>query len=150
MLRMRVPLLSDTSVVVIFLRPDADSVDGGWTNESGGTTLFSSIDETTANDTDYIQSATNPASDICKISLGDTAVPLIAPVYVRYRYKKDNAGQTMALTVRLLEGTTQIASWTHTNISTSFVTAEQTLTTGELAAITDFNNLFLEFSATAS
>jgi len=135
----------------IFLRPDADVTDGGWTNEAGSNVnLFASIDEASASDADYIQSAPNPASDVCKISLGDSAFALVAPVYVRYRYKKDSAAQTMALTVRLLEGTTPRASWTQSNISTSFVTTEQTLSAGELAAITDFNNLFLEFTATAS
>src|SRR5215211_1818372 len=147
MLRARVPLLYATVTAVVFLRPDADSTDGGWTNEAGSNVdLFASIDEASANDADYIQSAASPNSDVCKISLGDSAFALIAPVYVRYRYKKSDAAQTMALTVRLLEGTTQRASWAHTDISTSFVTAEQTLTEGELAAITDFNNLFLEFT----
>lgn len=140
-----------SGLTFIFLRPDADVIDGGWTNEAGSNVnLFASIDEATASDADYIQSAPSPASDVCKISLGDAAFALVAPVYVRYRYKKDSAAQTMALTVRLLEGTTQRASWTQSNISTAFVTTEQTLSAGELASIADFNNLFLEFTATAS
>ena len=48
------------------------------------------------------------------------------------------------LVVRLFQGSTQIAEWTHTDVGETFATAEQTLTAPQLAAITDFSNLFIE------
>ena len=49
------------------------------------------------------------------------------------------------LTVRLFEGSTQIAEWTHSDISTTFATASQTLTTPQFDAINNFGDLFIEF-----
>jgi hypothetical protein len=130
----------------VFLRPDADSIDGGWTNELGGTELFASIDESVASDTDYIQSSINPVSDVAKISLSDPSTAVTTPVKIRYRYKKSEAAATN-LTVRLLQGAVEIAAWTHTDISASFVTTEQTLTAPQFASITNFNDLYIEFTA---
>lgn len=135
-----------STVVLLYLRPDADSIDGGWTNELGGTSLFASIDETVANDTDYIQSIANPSLDIAKISLSNPSTGVTSPVKLRYRYKK-SADAPADLTVRLLQGSTEIAAWSHTGISASFVTTEQTLTAPQLAAISDFNDLYIEFTA---
>lgn len=132
--------------VLLYLRPDADSIDGSWTNEIGGTVLFSSIDESVLDDADYIQSSVNPSADIAKISLSNPGYAVGEPAKLRYRYRKD-ASPTADLTVRLLQGATQIASWTHSGISTSFVTTEQTLSAPELASITDFNDLYIEFTA---
>jgi hypothetical protein len=132
--------------VRLYLRPDADSIDGGWTNELGGTSLFASIDETVASDTDYIQSSANPVADIAKISLSNPASAVASPVKVRYRYHRVSS-PAANLTVRLLQGATQITSWSHVGISTSFVTTEQTLTAPEFASITDFNDLYIEFTA---
>lgn len=130
----------------IYLRPDADSIDGSWTNELGGTVLFSSIDETVASDTDYIRSSVNPSSDLAKISLSNPSGGFSAPVVLRYRYRKTST-QTANLAVRLLQGATQIAAFTHTAISDSFVTTEQTLTQPQLALITDFTDLYIELTA---
>jgi hypothetical protein len=129
-----------------FLSPDADSIDGGWTNEADGTILSPSIDEMISDDSDFIKSSQNPAADICKISLSDPTVTPAAPFAIMYRYKKVGTDQ-IDLTVRLLQGTTQIAAWSHPNIGTGFLNAEQLLTNPEFATITDFNNLFVEFNA---
>ena len=128
------------------LVPDADNTDGGWTNETGGTVLYSSIDEAAPNDSDYIISSDRPVSDICKISLSDPGGGIQAPLAVFYRYKKSGPN-SIDLRVRLLEGSTQIASWTHTNIDANFINIEQVLSSGELASIGDPTNLFLEFKA---
>lgn len=132
--------------IPVTIRPDADNTDGSWTTDSGGTTLFAALDETVADDADYIQSALRPSNDLCKIGLSDPSGTMTEPMKVRYRYKKDLAGDgSIELRVRLLQGTTQITSWTHSNIAASFVTAEQTLSSGEFASITDFTDLYLEF-----
>lgn len=132
-----------------YLRPDADSIDGGWTNESGGTTLFSSIDESSPNDSDYVASSQLPSNDLVKFRLSDPTggSTIIAPSTVYYRFKAGGSGDPINLTVSLLQGSTTIATWTHTGVSSSFVTASQTLTTPQLAAITDATDLYLTFSA---
>lgn len=132
-----------------YAQPDADVSDGGWTNELGGAELFSSIDEATANDNDYIQSSPNPSDDACRIRLSDPGALPAAPFDVMYRFKREGEG-TINLTVTLFQGGTQIAQWVHNGISASFVDASQTLTGGEFAAITDFNDLSVEFMADAA
>lgn len=129
-----------------YLRPDADDADGAWTNEAGGTSLFASVDDTSANDADYIQSSDDPSSDICRFRLSDPAGALTPPGKIRVRYKRSGTG-SIDLTVRLKQGTTEIASWVLTDIAATFTTSEQTLTSGQYAAITDFNNLFVELQA---
>lgn len=130
-----------------YLRPDTDSSDGGWLNQVGSSAdLFSSVDEIAqANDADYIVSSTNPVADIIRMGLSDPAVPLgNSTVKVRYRYKGTGA---VGLTVRLMQGVSTIATWTHSDVSSGFVTAEQILTAPELASISDFTDLFIEFQA---
>lgn len=127
-----------------FARPDADSSDGGWTNEAGGSSLYDHIDEASVDDGDYIKSSTLPVNDVCKISLSNT--PGTKPAKVRYRYGKTGAGQ-INLKVELVEGTTVRATWTHTDISTTLTTVTQTLLDAEFDAITDLNNLYVQFTA---
>jgi hypothetical protein len=134
------------AAVIEYLRPDADDVDGGWTNELDGTTLFSSIDEVTEDDSDFIKSSLTPSADMARIRISDPSTALAEPFHVEYRYKKLGV-PTVDLVVRLKQGTTQIAAWTHSNIADSFVTTTQTLSSGEFSSITDFTNLFIELEA---
>lgn len=100
-----------------FLSPDADASAGGWTNESGGTTLYPSIDERfTPNDADYIRSSNNPSNDTCRVSLSNPSGAVAQPFTVSYRYGKSGTAQ-IDITVTLRQGSTTIASWTHTNVS---------------------------------
>ena len=130
------------------LTPDADITDGDWTNElDSNVNLYASIDEAAANDSDYIKSGVNPSADIAKIGLSNPG-SLAMPFLVRYRYKKDIADVgEMNLTVRLMQGATQIAEWSHGDITDSFVDAEQALTLGEFNSITDVSDLNVEFEA---
>jgi hypothetical protein len=134
-----------------YLRPDADDVDGGWTNELDGSVLFSSIDEAApAIDSDYIKSSEDPVSDICQVRLSNPSSLVTTPAKVRTRYKKSAASGTIYLTVRLKQGATDIAEWSYSDISDTFTTSEETLTALQFNSITDFNDLFLEFEATTS
>jgi len=138
------------AVILEMLRPDADSSISDWTDEAGGTTnIFNSIDETAFDDADYIKSPI-PAGTTARFSLSNptTGKTLVDPVKVRYRFKKVTSDD-QKLTVSLKQGTTLIVSWIHTGggLTETFQTAEQTLSSGELASITDFNNLFIEFQA---
>src|SRR5215204_2014546 len=129
-----------------FLRPNADAVDGNWTNQAGSNVaLYDSLDETVASDTDYIQSPTNPINEVCKIALGDPSGALAEPFVLRYRYNNISGAQ---LKIRLLQGTTEIASWTET--TAGWNTSERTLTSPQFAAITDFTDLYVELKANAN
>jgi hypothetical protein len=146
MFRRRVLLKSP--IVTVFIRPDADNSNSGWTTQSGGTTgLYLTIDEAAPpNDSDYIQSSINPVSDLVSFQISDPAGSLGDPFKVRYRYGIVGAG-TCTITVRLKQGSTTIKTWVHTDATTTYKTVTQTLTTGELATIIDFTNLFVEFQA---
>ena len=123
-------------------RPNADDVDGTWLNEASGSTLYTSLDETTASDTDYIQTPLSPVFERCRVAM-DGPSGLVQPFIVRYRY--NNSGTS--LRVRLVQGaSTEIAAWTHEQ--QGWNDAVQTLTDGQFALITDSSDLFVEFTAT--
>ena len=136
------------TVTLDVLRPNADTSDGTWTNESGNqTNLFASIDETTADDdTTYIRSTVAPVGDVCKIALENPAGGVTTPMRIRYRYRKSANSTAINLQVRLLQGTTEVWSTTHNNITESYVTADTSITPSP--AITDPNDLHIEFTAT--
>lgn len=120
-------------------RPAADVSDGAWTDQAGGTDLRAAIDEATPDDADWI---TSPLSPVSPAATSIRVQPLVDPssntgVTVRYRYGKSAAtGDAIDLTVRLFDGATEIANWTHTDIPYGHTTASQTLTTNQAAAIT--------------
>lgn len=110
--------------------------------------LYVNIDEVTTSDADFILSGVNPTNDIVIFTLSNPPAGkrLRDPFIVRYRYKKTDT-TAINIVVTLRQGTTQISQWTHTGATTSFQTAEQTVTGSEYAAITDWNDLRLEFKA---
>lgn len=138
--------ISGNGTALRSLQPDADSIDGGWTDQVGGTSLFAAVDEMIADDADYIRSAGDPVVDVCKIALSNPSGAAPAePFIVIYRYKKAGSNP-IDLGVRLLQGVTEIAAWSHSDVGTEFIIAEQTLTGPQFAAISDFNDLFIEFT----
>ena len=55
-----------------YARPDADDTDGNWTDKSGGSTLYTSIDESSTDDsTTYIKVTDNGSNEICIVRLSD-------------------------------------------------------------------------------
>jgi hypothetical protein len=100
---------------LITMRPDADVAADGWINQAG--------------------SATNIYQSIDETSAGDAD-------YVR---SPMIAGDTANLYVRLYEGATEIAEWSHLDIAGAYTTVTQTLTAPQFAAIGDLNDLFVEF-----
>lgn len=131
-----------------YARPTSDQSDGNWLNEAGSNTdLYASLDESSPNDSDYIISGEHPANNACKVRLSSVSDPLTSSGHiVRYRYYKRNSSR-VDLVVRLKQGGTTIASWTHTDISATPVLAEQTLSGAEADAITDYSILDVEFEA---
>jgi hypothetical protein len=136
------------------LNPWSDVSVNSWTTDTGGTTsLYAAIDETTASDTDYVQSPANADSS----SYYETAVEArVDPVsssghIVHYRYRKLNAADTVDLTVSLRQSdATEIASWVHSGIGTTWTTQDQTLTSGQADSITNYADLRLRFVPTVT
>ncbi len=140
------------------LAPSADSVDGTWTDQAAGTALAAAIDESSASDTDYIQSVDSPSAAGCRVKLASGSDPSLSTGHViHWRVAKNNTGQTVDVTVKLYQGGgnsigagTLIATRTRTNVGTTFTTYDETLTGTEADAITNYTDLYLEFYATAS
>jgi len=110
--------------------------------------LYTQIDETIADDADLAKSGNNPSTDIFRVSLSDlpSGKTLAKPVQINYRYG-GTSSTSQYLAVRLYEGSTLIAGWTHLDANSTYKNASQTLTDAEFAAISNFNNLQLEFEA---
>jgi len=131
---------------------DADTAIGSWTDDVGGTVnIFQAIDETPFNDADYIKSSDDPVADVCKVRLSNPGglVDTANTHRLSYRFRKDGLPE-IDLTVRLIQGaSTVIATWVHTTLADTITPAVQTLTAPQIAAITDYDDLFLEFQADA-
>lgn len=134
-----IPLFFST-VTAQYARPTSDVSTGTWT-ASSGSDLFAMLDETTASDADYI--VTTGAST-CEVALAGLNDPAVSTGHiVRYRISSTTGG----ITVRLRQGTTTIASWTHNPAPTSLTTYSQTLSAGEADSITNYGALKLQFEA---
>lgn len=135
--------------------PTADVTDGSWLNEAGSATnLFASVDEADVpTDSDYIQSATGPSSDMVELSLGSVPDPRSSANHVlRYRVRLDAAGQSVDITTELRQGTAALstpASFATTISSATEATTAQVLSAAQADAITDYSSLRLRITATA-
>lgn len=130
-----------------FARPSADTATGGWTTQAGSATnLYAVLDESAADDVDYARLG-SPNGEILKIALSSVADPQSATGHiVRYRIGKAGTG-TVSMTVALMNGATEIASWSHSDVDEAFTTYEQTLDAAEANAITDYSDLELWITA---
>lgn len=97
------------SVTYQYGRPTSTITVNGWRTDAASSTLHPAIDETSFNDSDYIQSALSPASaDICEVKFSTLVDPSVSTNHVvRYRLKKDaSGGDQITVVVRLVQGTT--------------------------------------------
>ena len=135
------------SDVVLAIRPAADDAAGSWKNESDGTVLYSSISKAVDDDATYVRAEQGATGDAARVKLALSAYELGDEVHVDYRIGKypPLATQPLDITVRLLQGAVPIASWIHTDVSGTPESFTRTLSGAEIAIITDFGDLFLEF-----
>jgi hypothetical protein len=138
-----------------FCRPDTDTnnVDA-YTDQGGGsTTLYTTIDETSASDADYVRTVTSPSSDVIVFRLSDVTDPALSTGHImRFRCSTDVAsgGETLDFTLQLRQGYTNegsqgtlIATKAQTGVSgTTWVDVTYTLSGAEADAITDYTALF--------
>jgi len=132
-----------------FLRPSEDIEVGNWLNELGGSTLYTSINESSPDDDNYAVSGNlldGPDTFVVKLSPGD--FPVLPCTLRRRYYKLTSDGQQVDLTVTLYQdygggGEAAIASALYEDIGESPFTAELLVEGG----ITDFTDLYLAFTA---
>lgn len=129
------------SVTAQYVRPVSDISAGTWT-ASSGSDLFSMLDETAADDADYIIT-TNVST--CEVALGAFSDPGVNTGHI-FRYKISASGGGMV--VRIRQSGTTIASWTHSPAPTSPTLFTQTLSGAEADSITYPASLSIQFEAT--
>lgn len=124
-----------------YARPMSDLSAGPWT-PSTGTSLAAMLDESSADDSDYI---TASEAGTCEININPVTDPgTSSGQVVRYRCWSDSGS---GLTVRLKQRSTLIAEWTHASLPTAPTTYTQALTALQADAITDYAALSFEFVA---
>jgi hypothetical protein len=137
-------ILSVAGRTVQVVRPTSDVLKVGWADQSGATTnLFSVLDELNPDEADYAKQYNPTGANPLVVGAGTLADPNVHTGHI-ISYRIAGPGVPIDWTVRLLQTTTEIAQWTHTDITTA-QTFQQTLTEGQAAAITDYAALRLEF-----
>jgi hypothetical protein len=131
--------------------PATDITTTGWTATGGTGSLASAIDETPADDGDFITSPPNPSSSVVEVKFATVTDPGVSDGHrFDYRVRVLNAG-SYSVTAALFQGGTQIATETRTTgLTSSFQTFTLTLSGGEADAITDYTDLRLRVTATAA
>ena len=139
-----------------FARPSADTTIGNFTDSGGGTTnIFQSIDESSANDSDFIRSPTSPSSEVYVCALSSVTDPSLSTGHImRMRTSVDQASQeSLDFTQQLRQGYTNegspgtlIASQSRTGVtSTTWTDSSYTLSGAEADAITNYASLYYRF-----
>ena len=137
-----------------YARPDTDTSDGSWIDEGGGNTnLYSHVDETSVDDSDYIESVDGMASaDTVELGLSSVTDPENAAnhtVFYRAKISEGMMGGGPDLTIALFQGGSQIATKTDAGLTTSFSDDNLNLSTSEANAITDYGDLRIKFTRAA-
>ena len=122
--------------------PTADTTAGPWA-ASTGTDLFAMIDEESASDTDYIYANATGTGKFKILPVTDPGAS--TGHVVNYRIWSPVAGNAK---VRLVQGSTTVVEWTHTSLPATATLYSQSLTGEQADAITDYDDLYLEFEAT--
>lgn len=134
-----------------FARPDGDNTLGNWTDQGGGTTnIYSTIDEVTASDADYIKSPLPSSANAFICTLQNVDDPVFhTGHFVKGRVWCDRGtATTVVANLELRQGTTQIV------LASSTITAGENMTwkdfllelsEAQAAAITDYTDLRLRF-----
>lgn len=134
-----------------FARPVGVVSNTGWTDQAGSSVaanLVSAIAEVAPNDATFIQSSADPSNATIEYALSAVTDPESLLNHIRrVRLGKSGTG-VIDQTVSLRQGAaTVIASWTYGDVSTTPTTIAETLTSGQIDAITDWSDLRLRFVA---
>jgi uncharacterized protein (DUF427 family) len=128
-----------TGVVLQYARPSSDIATNGWS--STGANLWSVLDETAADDADYIYSPTNPSTEQFEVKLSSVTDPAVSTGHtISVRLKALNADTNFDL--NLVQGTTVLDSWTeNVTVAAGLVTRTRTLSGAVADSITNYADL---------
>lgn len=125
-----------------FARPTSDIATDSWTT----TPLWSKVDESVSDDSDFIQASTS--GNECEVAVGALSDPSSSSNHViRWRRR----GTSTSLVVKLVQGTTVIATApTDSGPGSSFADTSYTLSDAEADAITNYADLRIRFTLGAN
>lgn len=129
-----------------FSKPVSDVAVGGWVTDTNATTnLYAVLDENTpGSDVDYIK--TTVSGSVYSVNLDTVLDPLTSSEQIlRYRIRSSSNN---SITVTLKQGTTTIATRTHTQVPATFSEYNMILSAAECNAITNYGLLKVEIYAT--
>ena len=129
-----------------YARPDSDVSNNGSWDLSTGSDIFALINESSADDSDYV-SVGDPSDSDFIVGLSNVTDPSSAADHKVYYRASDDSDGDGPLTVVLLETTTARATSVNEAVSDSITQYTFTLTSGEANSISNYNNLRLSFSA---
>lgn len=128
-----------------FARPDNDDIIGNYIDELGGNTnIFQSIDESSFDDSDYVNSGTVGAG-VEDYNAGASVItdPVSSVNHtVRWRYRKDQSGgRAIEAILQIRQAGVIIVTRNFLDISTLFTQDTYTFSAAEADSITDYSNL---------
>ena len=131
-----------------FGRPSSD-ITTGWIGSTAP--YWSSLDETSYSDADFIRTGFSTGVETAEVKLSPTTIPSVKTGHVlRVRANTDGVGSN-TLTYALVQGATVIASANHSlPASPTYGTDSLALTTAQASQITDYNNLSVRLIGNAA
>ena len=109
------------------------------------------VGESVRDDSTYLESSANPTSEVGEWRLAAMSDPASSTGHdVKYVLGSAGTATSSSVAVSLMQGTTVIASWTETSVPDTPTLYTHTLTGTQADSITDYANLRLRVSATAS
>lgn len=121
--------------------PIADISAGSWLPSSGGS-LYATLDDTSADDGDYIY--VNEPGSMCEVRLASLGDPNVSSSHtLRYRL---SSPVSASIRITLMQGAVQIAQWTEAT-TPALTTYSHALSGAEADAITDYTNLRVRLEA---
>jgi len=120
--------------------PISDIAAGGWT-QSTGATLYGVLDETVADDADYIYSPNNPTTEQFEVRLSVAADPLSSSNHT-ITVRLQAIGADTNFDLNLVQNTTVLDSWTeNVTVAAGVVERSRTLSAAVADTISDYGNL---------
>lgn len=144
--------LKGWELVLPNLVPDSDQSLGSWTDQAAGTTnVYTTIDDDPIVTAEYAESESDPSSSqyVVRLSNPSGTVNTTAPITIQVVHQGTGA-ESQTLTVELIENISTpvvIASETYPDISSDLVTSSITLSSSEKLAVTDWDDLYIRFTA---
>ena len=123
-----------------YARPSSDIAVNGWLPSTGGD-LYAMLDETAADDADYIYSPYDPTTQQAEVRLSSVTDPAVSTGHtLRIRLKAEF--QDTNFDLYLVENATVRDSWTESvTVAEGAVTRSRTFSGAVADSITDYSNL---------